>query len=266
MTKKFTTSDKLKLLFKAALDGDAKDWKRTGKFKNDAGQEVRTFENKKTGDELTVTDTGDGRFHLAGNNFEMTASVPDAFAEAAQKAPADAPFTSLSATVHETDAAKNAAADRIVELLLMDEYGPAEADDLDESGYGVKQELVDAAGRALANRYCFAIMDMDDELTAMITPVAFYEQRGYCDDRTGPIHDLLPGCADVMESTWEFCDPKVKTPVDAAKYLQELGFVWDRDFQNFVDASQTAALEKHVAPRVKDEPAPKKPGGPSPAP
>jgi len=241
MAKKVTTSDKLKLVFSEVLNSDPKDWKRTGKSTID-GREVRHFENVKTDAALTITDMGEGKFSIVGADTNINVSIPDAFVAAAQKNPGQ-PARSLSATVIDTDPARNAAADKVIAILT----GDAEASDDDDSNYGVPQNLVDAAGKALANRYCFAISDEDDTVSAMITPIRYFEKNGCCDDQTGPIDHLLPKCGELMESTWEIYDSAVKTPVQAAKYLQQQGFVWSRDFQDFIDSKLTATLAKSIA-------------------
>lgn len=249
MAKKVTTSDKLKLVFSEVLGSDPKDWKRTDKCKKD-GREVRRFENVKTDAALTITDMGEGKFSIIGMNININVSIPDAFVEAARKAP-DQPSRVLSATVIDTDPARNAAADKAIAILM----GEAEASDDKDAEYGVPQNLVNAAGKALANRYCFAISDEDDMISAMITPIRYFEKNGCCDDQTGPIGHLLPKCGELMESTWEIYDSAVKTPVQAAKHLQQQGFVWNRDFQDFIDSKLTATLAKSIAPMPANEPA-----------
>lgn len=140
----------------------------------------------------------------------------------------------VSGPVLETDATMNAAADEVIAYVMGDKT----SDDEDDA-WGVPPALVEKAGKALANRHCFALSMEDGSLSAMITPIRYFEKEGACSDQTGPIDHLLPKCAELMESTWEFYDPSIKTPADAAKYLQSLGFVWNRDFQDFIDKPLT---------------------------
>lgn len=138
----------------------------------------------------------------------------------------------------EADPVKNAAADQIIGIVM----GDIERDNGDNTSYGVPQKLIDEAGKALANRYCFAIGTQDGSLNARITPIRFYKEEGRCGDQTGPINSLLPKCGEIKGSTWEFYDPEIKTPLDAAKYLQQLGFFWNKGFQNSIDKSLTKEL------------------------
>jgi hypothetical protein len=138
----------------------------------------------------------------------------------------------------ETDPGKNAAADKALAIIMGDEP----ADDSDDADFGVPRALIAEAGMALANRHYFAICAEGGSLTAMITPIRYFEETGYCSDQTGPLGSLLPHCGETMEATWEFYDTSVKTPVDAIKYLQKQGFVWNRDFQDFIDKSVTQEL------------------------
>ncbi|MBI1216561.1 MAG: hypothetical protein GC185_12185 [Alphaproteobacteria bacterium] len=236
-----TTSDYLKLVFKYAAESDADDWKRLSKKKNADGQWVREFENRATGSRLTVTEMEQGYFNVKGKDIEANIRIPESFAQAAQK-----PAAPASGLYVETDPAKNAAADKALRIIMGDEEG-ADYDD-DDASYGVPDALVKQAGKALANRYCFAVSEEDDMLSAMITPIRYFEEEGCCSDQTGPIYDLLPKCAELMESTWEIFEEGVDTPVKAAQYLQSLGFRWNRDFQDFIDASQTKTLAAALAP------------------
>lgn len=57
MAQKNTTSDQLKKAFEQ-LGGNAKDWKRVQKSKNEAGQVVRVFENAAIGKKIEATELG----------------------------------------------------------------------------------------------------------------------------------------------------------------------------------------------------------------
>jgi hypothetical protein len=157
----------------------------------------------------------------------------------------------------ETDPAKNAAADKIIRIVMGDEE---RADD-DDADYGVPQVLLDQAGKALANRYCFAISEEDGSLNAMITPIRYFEEEGCCSDQTGPISHLLPKCGEAMESTWECYRDDVHTPLQFSAYLKGLGFVWNKDFQDFIDKKLTRELSaQEPAASVPKSTLPKGPG------
>jgi hypothetical protein len=234
MAKDPTTSDQLKLFFQHALQTNEKEWKRVSKSKNADGQDVREFENRKSGERLTVTETAAGQFNakgrVNGQDVEANIAFPQEFFTAAQKAAVD------------KTAEAEAAADKIIRIQMGEEEGSEDRDAV----YGVKESLVKQAGKALAARYCFAMCgdaDEEDGMYAMITPIRYFEARGCCSDQTGPIGDLLPDFADVMESTWECCDESVTSIEEAAKRLQSYGFVWNRDFQDFICKDYTARLE-----------------------
>ena len=239
--KKSTTSDQLKQVFETVLKSDPDDWKRVSKSKNDEGQWVREFENRDSGARVTVTEMEDGTFNISGKGAETNISLGDSFAASA------APGLSKPDIMYGTLA--NEAADKAIAIIMNDTpREDTEDEDFEDSEWGVPKETLDTAGKALANRYCFAINGNDDEgMTANITPIRFYQEEGHCSDQTGPVSHLLPDCGGVAESTWECSDPKVKTPVDFAQHLQKMGFQWSRDFQDYIDASHTEDLSKHVA-------------------
>lgn len=143
--------------------------------------------------------------------------------------------------LRETDPAQNAAADAVVAILMGD--APEAAADVD-SEWGVPSTLIAKAGRALANRYCFAVeKDEDGKINVLVTPIAHFEAEGACSDQSGPIDHLLPPShGSVSESTWEFYVRSLDTPLKVAVELQRYGFVWNRDFQDFIDASLTQEL------------------------
>jgi hypothetical protein len=148
----------------------------------------------------------------------------------------------------ETDPAKNRSADEAIGIIM----GELPQDESDDADYGVPRALVNAAGKALANRYCFAICGEEGYLTALITPIRHFKLEGACSDQSGPIDDLLPPrTVNASESTWEFYDPAIKTPLDAAKALQQAGFFWNRDFQEFIDSSLTKDLSSLEQPAAK---------------
>lgn len=209
MTKK-TTSDELKTLF-TQFGGEEKDWKRLSKKKNGEGQWVREFENKKTGVQLEVVETGEGKFQArqigAGQSLTVEANQNFAKEEPAVEVTED-----------------------IIDDLMNDGFSP-----------GMPQ---DQADKVLAGLHCFAICMAEGFPTAMITPIRYFEQTGYCDDQSGSIGGILTGCYELMEATWGFEDiDTIKTPVDAANHLRKLGITWRKDFQDFIDSSVTKELE-----------------------
>jgi len=171
---------------------------------------------------------------------KLTDTHKDALKAAAQSA-------GNSGFALETDPAANAAADQVIDILMGD-LPSSEADDAE---WGVPKALLDTAGKALANRYIFAVLDEDGEISVMTTPLRYFEKEGCCDDQSGPIADLIPKGGELMESTWEIYDDSVKTAADAAKYMQEQGFVWNKDFQNFIDPAPVAEIEQALKPAAK---------------
>ena len=151
----------------------------------------------------------------------------------------------------ETDPAANDAANQVISIIMGDL--PRSEDD--DAEWGVPKALLDKAGKALANRYCFAVEDMEGDIAVMITPTRYFVENGCCDDQTGPIDHLLPRAATMMESCWEIYEDGIETAADAALHLQKLGFFWNRDFQNFIDASQTDDIAKALAPQTVEKPA-----------
>ena len=248
--KKTTTSDQLKLVFEHVLHSDPKDWKRTARSTNEEGQAVREFTNNKNGAIITVTEMEDGYFNLKGKDLEANVRLPAQFLKAS------APALSTPEMIYGPIA--NEAADKAIAIIMNDEpRAETEDEDFDGSEWGVPKKLLDDAGKALANRHCFAISGEDEDcLSAMITPIRFFQEEGHCSDQSGPVGHLLPKCAEEMESTWGCYEKSVKTHADYAQYLQKQGFQWSRDFQNYIDASLTEEISKKVA-AMEDAPSPK---------
>lgn len=243
--KRPTTSDQLKLVFETVLQSNANDWKRGPKSKNEEGQWVRAFENKQTGQQIAVTEMEDGYFNIKGKDINANVRLPQQFLKAAA--------TALSAPDIAYGPIANEAADEAL-AIIMNEAPEADEDD-ENAEWGVPKKILDDAGKALANRHCFALCSEDGTISAMITPIRYFREEGCCSDQTGPVSHLLPRCGELMESTWECYDPKVKTAEDFAKYLQAQGFQWSRDFQSYIDASLTSSLSKKIA-ALEDEPSP----------
>lgn len=216
-----TTSDQLKEFFAQNGGGDEKDWKRLSKKKNAEGQWVREFENRQTGVQLEVVETGPGQFKAR----RLTADANASFA--ASNALATEP-------VIDKDPARNAAADQVIEKLLA-----PYADDADEEDEGdIPRALLKKAGTALANRFVFAIGGdpaggLMDGLWVEISP-----GRGEYDQHLEHVigHLLPPGNGgEVMEITFDFSE--WKDPVKLVSDLMKRGFVWDEGYQAALDAN-----------------------------
>ncbi len=207
-----TTSDQLKHFFAEHGGGEEKDWKRLSKKKNPEGQVVRQFENKKTGVQLEVVETAPGQFkarRLADTANAAFTSTPEL----------------TRAPVIETDTARNAAADAIIEQL----------DEEDE----IAPSLLKQAGTALANRFVFAIggdpaaTGLMDGLFVEFSP----KGRDYDQHLEHVISHLLPknNGGEAMELTFDFS--AYKDPVRLVSDLMKKGFIWDETYQAQMDAS-----------------------------
>jgi len=212
-------SDDLKKFFAKHAGGDAKDWKRVSKKKNAEGQNVRVFENGKTGVKLEVVELGAGQFKAR--------RIDDA-ANAAFAMPALCVRPAL-----DMDAARNAAADTIIKRLWDDAI----------AGNGqvsvTPQELV-RAGRALANRFVFAVGGGGDgeDLFIEIFPVGQPKAaEGYCHHVEHVIGHLLPqdNNGEIAELTFDFSNYHSAAKLVSA--LHQCGFVWDAQYQQAVDES-----------------------------
>lgn len=168
----------------------------------------------------------------------------------------------------EADPIRNAIAETAIRMTLHDEDGVD--NDRYDVDFGVPEAMVKAAGKALANRFCFALAVDDPEsghMTAMITPIKYFKEEGCCNDQDGPVRGLLPpGFSNAMESTWDVPDD-VATAVEAARLLQSYGFVYNKDFQKYIDSGQDVKVlpflkELDEPAVVKAAPAAKKPKGP----
>ncbi|MEZ0226852.1 MAG: hypothetical protein ACAH83_20010 [Alphaproteobacteria bacterium] len=221
MAQNETSSDRIKKFFAERGEGTENDWKRLSKKKNGDGEWVRQFENKQSGERLEVVEHADGRFSAR----PLTEAANSAFPKAA-------------GAFLETDPEKNKAADQII---------AADYEDVDRS-------LLKKAGRALANRYTFAVTDqMADEFDvsfyAIITPTKYWKDEGCCYDQPSPIDHLLPNGEDANDcGTWIF-EKNYASAAALAKDLQNRGFTWDKDFQNFIDSKFTAGLSAAAAPQ-----------------
>lgn len=222
-----TASDMLKEFFAKNGGGDEKDWKRLSKKKNGEGQWVRTFENKQTGVQVETVETGPGQFKARRLTPEANASF-------------SGDDGALAATpAIETDPAKNAAADKIIKKLMT-----SGSDEEEE----ISQNLLKKAGKAIANRFTFAIGgtpggEMMDGMFAEFSPPGDYDAH-----LEHVIGHLMPkDCGgEALELTFDFSE--YKDPVKLVSDLQKCGFVWDRGYQAQMDMNADVqhlpALEK----------------------
>lgn len=167
----------------------------------------------------------------------------------------------------ETDPIRNAIAEKAIRMTLNEEES-ADSDRYDVD-FGVPEAMVRTAGKALANRFCFALAIDDPEsgaLSALITPIRFFKEKGHCNDQDGPVRDLLPdGFHNAMEATWHA--PDDLSPLEVARELQKAGFVYNRDFQKYIDKCQDVPvlpllteLDAPAAPKAAPAAKPKGPG------
>ncbi len=224
---KRTTSDAMKDLLVAisAMPSSGDDWKRLSKKKNEAGQLVREFQNKATGEQFALTEVGGGEVTI--QQTVRSRVVP-------------APFP-----VMEADKARNEAAARLL----------AEYDELDEDEV---HRLQQKAGVALANRFCFAYCQTDDGPCWIIAPMD--EAFGGDMEQTGIIGHLMPiNAGEVTEATWVIT-PEYFSPLRRAADFMARGFIFDPEFQRNVDAKQEpliqAILNARKGPDKGPQPAP----------
>lgn len=217
-----TTSDKLKKAFSSHGGGDEKDWKRLSKKKNEDGEWLRRFENKKTGVQVEVLEKKDGTF--------LARHLTDDFAAAN-----DTPVTT---PVIDNDPARNKAANKVIDLLLA----PYEDEDAEEEE--IPPALLKQAGTALANRFIFSIGGDPSPGASSLLDGGFYVEfspidRDYDQHLEPVISHLLPPQqrGEVTELTFDF-----SSYTDEAKLASDLmkrGFIWE-------DALQ-ADLQAHLA-------------------
>lgn len=165
--------------------------------------------------------------------------------------------TNLHPGVLETNAAKLAAADKVMAIAL------------DGESSEIPDDLCAEAGRkALANRHIFVLAPTNDGeggfyLTG--TSIDYMKQNGGAyDERMGLMNALLPDdYGESCEMMWEFSKPR--TIAEAARELRDIGFMWDEkeqrdsDKNNDVDyATEIAAVYAELASAAKPAPATKR--------
>jgi hypothetical protein len=86
-------------------------------------------------------------------------------------------------------------------------------------------------------RYLFAVYDpkafvdpFSDDLAVYISPEDFFRKEGHLYDGSGYVNP--PGWGELMESVFEYCGTDINKGIQK---LIDAGFVWDEDFQNFLE-------------------------------
>lgn len=233
MSVKRTASDEMKAILVAisTMPSYGEDWKRLSKKKNEQGQLVREFQNKATGEQFALTEQGGGKVSI-----QRTAE--------SRVKPGPSPII-------ETDPAKNEAADKLIDLIISGEFH-------EEDSYQMER-LIQKAWTALANRYLFAYCETEDGACWVLTPQKHWKETGYVFDQHSPIHNLMPSnAAEVTEATW-MIDPEYFPPMRRAADLMARGFIFDPDFQRFIDDKQEKMIDVILNAR-KGPPAAKPPG------
>ncbi len=224
---------------KTALGGSEKDWKRLSKKKNDDGEWVRVFESKKTKEHVAVTEAKEGGFSVQ----RLTPVANEQFSAAAA-------------------AAQEKAADKVIDIIMRythrDLEDGAKTDALMAQGYyDVPQKLLAEAGPALAGRFYFAVAE--EAGTISTTPMRYFEEKGcMCEDfEVWPIDHLFPdGCTHTQEPYLDI-NKAFASPLETAKYMQNLGFVWNRNCQDETEPDLTDEIEaglKKLRPSGKQGP------------
>jgi hypothetical protein len=226
---KNTVSTDLKALL--SQDGsDEKDWKRLSKSKNEQGQWLRVFENKTTSQQVEVLEVEAGKFMIG-----RTVSASGLASEANKK------FTKPKESGPiETSPSKNAAADAVIQMMFDDELS-------------WREPLIEKAGKALANRFVFAVSKTDDTgeelFYARIVPVKYWqEQKDYYYEGQSPIRHLLPEAEDLAEcggppEMWIFPEGGPSSATAMAEKLAKFGFIWSEGLQDNVDAGYAKELK-----------------------
>ena len=175
-------------------------------------------------------------------------------------ASANTPFSKTGITESkEAEPMKNIAADKVLGLLVYN-----------SSGDEIPESLLKKSGKALANRFLFALISDEAAEGGFFVRFAPMNDRSYDQHLTHIIEHLLPPMADpemtreIMEATFDFSD--YKDPVALAKELMRHGFVWEREFQEENDAGsriptmpRLKTLENTAAPERKTGNPPPKP-------
>ena len=78
----------------------------------------------------------------------------------------------------------------------------------------------------------------------IITPKKYWDNEGYVYDQHIPLDHLLPeDLGEAMEATWASVERDGENPLVLAAQLMAKGFVWDKDFQDFIDNESPEAQQ-----------------------
>jgi hypothetical protein len=114
----------------------------------------------------------------------------------------------------------------------------AEGDDFEDDDFdgGINDED-EYARPNYKGRYIFAVYDpkafvdpSEDEVVVYISPEDFFRQEGNLYDGSNYVNP--PGWGELMESVFEYCGTDINKGIQK---LIDAGFVWDEDFQNFLE-------------------------------
>lgn len=239
MPKKETASEHIKTTLRRHPDFGGRDWKcrpKKGIEGTDAKIVRQSFNNSATGQDVEVLEIS-GHAHVEqrdGKLFVLTEVTPKA------PSPALKPFT----TVIDDDPENNAAADQAVQMIL-DGTTRDQEDEFDR--------LLDESGPiAWNNRICFAFCTQYGYDTWIIAPISFFEEHGHCPEGDVPAFTQI--LSDGGNGMFTALDQNT-SPQKIAHELMAEGFVFSKDFQNFIDSEHN-----DLVPTRKNS----KPNGPAP--
>jgi hypothetical protein len=203
-----TTSDWLKVILTSQVGGEGEDWKRLSKKRVYGGDVAREFENKATGQKISIYERADGLLYAElPDGSQMTARIP------------------VSGDFN--DAAQPPAVDRVMNALLEDK----DPDDLPPGLYA------QAVKEGLSERFSFCLTRYDggggeEDSTGLYTMI-YPTVRDATFKCPSWIRPMVPKGDDIDEcvvTEWRF-DKGIDTPAQIVKYLQSLGMKWDEDSQ-----------------------------------
>lgn len=215
--------------------GVVKDWQRLSREACVDGTIRHVFENAVLGLNLCVTEYPEGRFAVGPAIALQSPAAGTGLAPA-----------------RDGDEERNRLADEYMRLcreLVNSEYCD---DDVEER----MEALAPLAGRALANRFVFALemTPFDGEPAWCVTPAWYWEQEAWFYDGCLPgIEALVPrGAAAFLDNT--FVLSGTDGVLGQAALFFAAGFVWSRAMQDAIDPEAVAfiaAVEAASAPRAQ---------------
>lgn len=214
----------------AAGATDLKGWKRLSKRKGPLGIE-RVFKHK-CGVYAKVIEAGSQLYVLAAAVTEEELDDPmNQRGTPVQQGGPTTVGTASASTVVLASPTLHSQAKNLVDSMLA---AFCEDDDLYED---LMEKVENFDKTAIANQYTFAVIKAEDFLIATITPTSYWLTEGCCYDQGSPIGHILPDGSDDLNEcgTWVIPQYQDSTPIELAKFLLSKGFVWDKDFQDFMD-------------------------------